>query len=156
MRTRPTRRLRQFHIHALQALIAAVVWSVGASPAAAQAPGLRWDGFFEVVSGRPEMNFPTWGNTLPANAPSRMSRHPIDREGRWVVFDSDATNLGFSSAALYRRDRRTGETSVLLAGPARNASISGDGHHIAFEMYDPIIRTDSAQICDAWALDLRT
>jgi hypothetical protein len=122
---------------------------------AAQAPAMRWDGFFELISGR--YNYPPPWPAPPesANAPSRISRHAISGDGRWVIFESDATNLGFSTPGLYRRDRRTGQTEILLGGPAKNAAISADGNHIAFEVCDPWMRSDNQPICDVWALDLR-
>ena len=142
---------------ALLTLAHAVAFCLGApARAAGQEPDLRWDGYFEVVSGRLDSAPPTWTPAQPANGPSRMSRHPISGDGRYVVFDSDATSLAYYGPALYRRDRQTGQTNVLIGGPAREAAISADGNHVAFQMCEPYMRPDSASICDAWALDLRT
>jgi hypothetical protein len=122
---------------------------------AAQEPAMRWDGLFEVVSGRGDYPYPWSPPTQPADASSRTSRHAISGDGRYVVFESDATNLGTAgSPAVYRRDRRTGLLEMIAPG-GRNASISADGHHVAFEVCDPWFRPDFAPICDVWAMDLR-
>jgi hypothetical protein len=151
-RARPSRQ----SVLACLLLVTAFVIGLVSDAAAQPAPTQRWDGFFELVTGRHDMAPPTWMPPQPADAASRVSRHAVSRDGRYVVFDSDATNWGYSATALYRRDRRTGQTDLLLAGAARNASISADGQHIAFEICEPFMRPDSASICDAWALDLRT
>jgi hypothetical protein len=126
----------------------------GSDRLAAQAPAMRWDGLFELVTGHSDYPPPWGGPPESANAPSRISRHAISGDGRYVIFESDATNLPFSSTSLYRRDRRTGETEI-LDPRARNAAISADGDYVAFELCEPWMRADNLPICDVWALDLR-
>jgi hypothetical protein len=76
---------------------------------------------------------------------NEMSRRPsISADGRYVAFDSDATNLvsGDTNNAgdIFMHDLQTGQTTrVSLAsggsqanGGSDSAVISGDGHHVAF------------------------
>ena len=114
--------------------------------ALAQSPGVRWSGSFEVMSSGTN---PAPNASLPANQASGVSRHPLTADGRYVVFDSTATNLGGGTIpSLYRKDRRTGQTTVLYTSTqARNVAISADGNHIAFEL--------CSTICQIYAKDLR-
>jgi hypothetical protein len=151
-------RLRQTGV-ALVLLTLAFV-SISGGGASAQQPGMRWDGLIELISGRYSYPPPAIEPQIPADGPSTMSRHAISADGRYVLFNSDATNLGYSQPALYLRDRRTGETRVLLAGAALNGTLSADGNHAAFEICDPYSRPqprpDGAAICDVYTLDVRT
>ena len=122
---------------------------------AAQGPPMRWDGFFELISGRYPYP-PPWpgGVPNPATIPSRMTRHAITGDGRYVYFESDLDNYGMP--AIYRRDRRTGQSEIFLGNPMRNVSVSADGDHLGVEFADGWWRGDNQWIQDAWALDLRT
>jgi hypothetical protein len=64
----------------------------------------------------------------------RSDNPSVSRDGRFVAFDSDATNLGVTaegSRHVWRKDFGTGDLAVVAAGT--NPSISWDGRHIAFE-----------------------
>ena len=71
----------------------------------------------------------------PANGASRMSRHAVSQDGRFVVFETAATNLGAPRGvqAIVRRDRITGQLTTVQMGFVRNAAISADGNHVAYE-----------------------
>ncbi len=122
----------------------------------AQEPALRWDGLIELISGRHDYPPPTTMPPTPADGPSQMSRHAISGDGRYIVFTAVAPSLGYPETSLYLRDRRSNDTRVLLAGPALDPVISGDGNHVAFRVCEPYMRPDNAPICDVWSLDLRT
>jgi Tol biopolymer transport system component len=65
-----------------------------------------------------------------ANGSSR--RDEMSSDGRFVVFESDATNLAGGTGGLFLKDRQTGAvTRVGVDGG--NASISNDGRFIAFD-----------------------
>jgi Tol biopolymer transport system component len=67
---------------------------------------------------------------LQANGSSRHDE--ISGDGRFVVFESDATNLAGGTGGLFLKDRQTGGvTRVGVAGS--NPSISNDGRFIAFD-----------------------
>ena len=133
-------------------IIAAVLVAVGVTrphETAAQSPALRWDGLIEHL-------------TVAASAPqpngaSRLSRHSVTRDGRYVVFDSDATNLGplGEPSAIYRRDRMTGQTERLFGMTGSDAVISADGNHMAFVHCAGWFRPDASSICDIYVVDLR-
>ena len=85
----------------------------------------------------------------PANGPSQLPRHAVSADGRYVLFTSEASNIGYYSGyGVYLRDRRTYETRLLLGGPALDPVLSADGHHIAFQLCDPTpgpeVRTERA------------
>jgi hypothetical protein len=122
----------------------------------AQEPPLRWDGLIELVSGRYDYPPPTTMPPTPADGPSQMSRHAVSADGRYILFTAEAPSLGSYGTSLYLRDRRSNDTQVLLAGPALDAAISGDGLHVAFRVCDSYMRPDYAPICDVWSLDRRT
>ena len=131
------------------ALIVAAVSGRGTVVVDAQAPMMRWDGFIEHV---------TAGASAPQpDGPSRLSRHSVTRDGRYVVFDSDATNLGSwgEPSAIYRRDRMTGQTERLFGMTGSEPVISADGHHVAFVHCGGWFRPDMSAICDAYVVDLR-
>jgi Tol biopolymer transport system component len=81
-------------------------------------------------------------NGFEANGPSYFAS--ISADGRWVAFESDATNLvpaeRNSVRDVFVHDRQTGQTkraSVNVSGGIGNAastwpSISGDGRYVAF------------------------
>ena len=137
------------------ALIVTAVSSRGDLVVEAQAPALRWDGRTELISGKYDY-LPTPSTMTPADGPSQMSRHAVSADGRYVIFNANAPSLGHYDDAVYLRDRRTGETRLLLAGPTRDAVISADGRHIAFTVCEPYMRPDYAPICDVWAIDTLT
>lgn len=65
-----------------------------------------------------------------ANGSSRYSQ--ISGDGRFVIFESDATNLAGGTGGLFLKDRQTGAiTRVGVDGEA--PSISNDGRFIAFD-----------------------
>ena len=77
-------------------------------------------------------------------ADSNSSRPAISADGRYVVFQSRATNLGIENpdfySNIYLRDRQTGETKLISEasetsadGDSSNPTISGDGSVIAFD-----------------------
>ena len=120
----------------------------GAARADAQAPW-TWEGYFEnVTSAGGPPSSPT-----PANGASLMSRHPVSQDGRFVVFETAATNLGAPQGvqAMVRRDRITGQLTTVQMGFVRNAAISADGNHVAYEQ----CATGFASPCQIWARDLR-
>ncbi|MFX7212934.1 hypothetical protein ABTI51_18370, partial [Acinetobacter baumannii] len=58
----------------------------------------------------------------------------VSRDGRFVAFDSDATNLGVAAAGIrhvWRKDFATGD--IVAVGAGTNPAISWDGRHVAFE-----------------------
>lgn len=119
----------------------------------AQSPGQRWDGLIEDLTASNGYFAPS----QPSNGPSRMSRHAVSADGRYVLFNSDATNLGYSTPALYMRDRHAFQTQVLLGGPALAAVISADGTQIAFQICDPYGHPEGPrEICDVYTLNLQT
>ncbi len=84
-----------------------------------------------------------------------VSNHPgLSADGRFVVFDSDATNLvpGDTNATsdVFRHDRATGETTRVsvtrtggqIAGSSTSGSISPDGMHVQFEAYGSDVTRD--------------
>jgi hypothetical protein len=138
------------------ALVVMVVSGSGDVRVEAQAPALRWDGLIELISGKYDYPPPTTTPQTPADGPSTMTRHAVSGDGRYVVFTAEAPSLGVWGPALYVRDRRVGETRVLLNGSVRDAAISADGRHVAFTICDQYIRPDQALICDVWAIDMQT
>lgn len=142
-------------------LITALASNPG-SRAAAQSPAMRWDGLLELISGRYNYLPPVIEPPTPADSGSTMSRHGVTADGRYILFNSDASNIGmgYSAPALYIRDRRSSETRVLMAGPALNGTISADGNHIAFEVCDqygrPQPRPDNLPVCDVFGIELQT
>jgi hypothetical protein len=78
----------------------------------------------------------------PGNATSQ--RPAISADGRFVAFESDASNLAAVGtnriSRVYRHDRRTGQTvcvsvpsnGLLGDGSGDTAAISGDGRFVAF------------------------
>ena len=68
-------------------LLAAVLVSTSREHVIAQQPPMRWDGLFELITGRYDYPPPWPGPLRAADAPSRVSRHAISGDGRYVVFD---------------------------------------------------------------------
>ncbi len=63
------------------------------------------------------------------------SSHPaLSADGRYVAFESDATNLAGGAGGLFLKDRQTGATTRISVD-GENASISNDGHFIAYESF---------------------
>ena len=151
-------RLRQVSLFVV--LLGVALASNPGGRAAAQEPAMRWDGLIELISGWYNYPPPTVDPPVPADNASTMSRRAISADGRYILFNTEATNLGYSGPGLYLRDRRTNETRALLAGPALNGTLSADGNHVAFEICDPYARPqprpDGALFCDVYALDVRT
>lgn len=81
----------------------------------------------------------------PADAPAH--RPALSFDGRWMVYDSAATNLaaGDANAApdVFRRDNRTGAIDLVSRaigggsgnGASVDATVSGDGQTVAFTSY---------------------
>lgn len=139
------------------ALIVTAVSSRGPVIVEAQEPAMRWDGLIELVSGRNEFPPPSLNPPIPADGPSQMSRHAVSGDGRYIVFTANAPALGAYGQALYLRDRRLGDTRLLVAGgDIRDAVISEDGRHVAFTVCEPWMRPDQASICDIWSMDMVT
>ncbi|MBM3546320.1 MAG: hypothetical protein FJX54_05180 [Alphaproteobacteria bacterium] len=74
-----------------------------------------------------------------------LSDNPaLSEDGRYVAFESVATNLvsGASDGTrrVYRKDRTTG--AILLVGTGRRAAISSDGRYVAFDDGERLYRAD--------------
>jgi len=65
------------------------------------------------------------------------NKSDISDSGRYVVFDSDATNLvpGAPGISVYLHDRQTGDTISLCTGPSdcSHPSMSGDARLVSFQ-----------------------
>jgi Tol biopolymer transport system component len=102
-------------------------------------------------------------NGAQANGPSRQP--DVSRDGRFIVFVSDATNLFPDTnrfADVFRYDRETGETllvSVSSGGEQANGasfspSISADGHRIAFaSSASNLVEGDTNGVMDVFVRD---
>ena len=87
----------------------------------------------------------------PADASSTLHSRALSADGRYVAFESDATNLVAGdtndNADIFVRDMLTGTTTRASVGNAGEqtidaalaASISGDGRFVAFETDDDIL-----------------
>lgn len=96
-----------------------------------------------------------------------QSRHPaISADGRFVAFESNATNLGPADrdvdADIYVHDLQTGATSLVSAGiegaPSNgqclNAAISADGRYIAYEGFaSNLVPDDTNSASDVFVFD---
>lgn len=116
---------------------------------------------------------------LPATAVERISissggsqgnwqsRHPaISADGRYVVFDSDATTLvpgdSNDTTDVFVRDRLTGTTARVsvtpagqqVAGTSNRPSISGDGQRITFWSAAPLL--PDSRVSNCYLLDRGT
>ncbi len=86
----------------------------------------------------------------------------ITPEGRFVVFDSCADNIGDGSCQLFVRDRQAGVTELVSAstdgvegnGPSGGASISDDGRFVAFQSFATnLVVGDSNHAADVFVRD---
>lgn len=88
----------------------------------------------------------------------------VSDDGRYVVFDSKATNLvpGVSSGIrqIYLRDRSDGTTTLLsrIGGapvPSDNANprMSGDGRYVVFDTRAALVAADDNDLRDVYRLD---
>jgi len=118
----------------------------------AQSPTLSWDGLLEHIT-TPSVFFPQ----PSPNGSSQLPRHSVSADGRYVLFTSDATNLGTGGypPVVYLRDRDTGQSQDLFFGMS-DAALSGDGSQIAYRMCEPGWRPDNAPICDVWVFNQQT
>ena len=66
----------------------------------------------------------------------------ISADGRFVAFESAATNLGGPAGSVYRFDRDTG--ALTWVGAGQNPSISGDGRFVAWDGGGTVSRADLA------------
>ncbi len=92
-------------------------------------------------------------------------RPAISSDGRYIVFESTATNLGTSVPVgvtqIYLRDRNTGTTTLVSqsGGAAGNnvslqAAISGNGRYIAFASdATNLVVDDTNGVCDVFVRD---
>ncbi|HEY7170426.1 MAG TPA: Ig-like domain repeat protein [Vicinamibacterales bacterium] len=127
-----------------------------ADRAGAQTVDQRWDGLIEDITVSRGYFPPV---PPPSDGPSELPRHAVSADGRYVLFTSQAPNIGNygSGYAVYLRDRRNFETRLLLAGPALDPVMSADGNHVAFQVCDPYAHVEGPRdICDVYAIDLRT
>lgn len=98
------------------------------------------------------------------NQGNRASRRPrISTNGRYVVFESEATNLvagdGNGVADIFRHDRQTGETIRVSLfdngaeeGPSASSwpDVSADGDRVAFVTDSDLVGDDSNGVADAY------
>jgi Tol biopolymer transport system component len=104
----------------------------------------------------------SWG--IQGNRPS--GRPAISADGRWVAFESNASNLvpGDTNGRLdvFLHDRQTATTTRISVGPAGvqsndvslNAAISSDGRWIAFESWaDNLVEPDHNLVSDVFLHD---
>jgi Concanavalin A-like lectin/glucanases superfamily/MBG domain (YGX type)/Bacterial Ig-like domain (group 3)/IPT/TIG domain/MBG domain len=118
----------------------------------AQAALMRWDGLLEGISVTSSYYFGI--NPEAANGPNRMSRHAISADGRYVLFESMAQNIGaYYDWWLFLRDRATGETRTITAGATHDPVLSADGNHVAFSACESYWRPDGLPICDIFGVD---
>ena len=116
----------------------------------AQEPPMRWDGSLEHLSAD---DIYTWQGNQPAGA-ARMSRHPMSRDGRYVVFGADfpyspsPTNY----KTTFKRDRLTGQSEMFFGATEEPPVISADGNHFAFQSCESWLRYDQAPICDIYIM----
>jgi len=102
-----------------------------------------------------------------AQADGRSERATISADGRYVAFESYASNLVPGDTGLifqvFVHDRVTGEaTRVSVASDgtrgdsiSRNSSISGDGRYVAFESYSTnLVPGDTNAVGDVFVRDL--
>lgn len=101
---------------------------------------------------------------VPANAGA--TNGVLSADGRYVVFQSSATNLvtGASGAQVYRHDRMTGATvlaSVATTGNAgnnvsRDPSVSADGRYVAFASFaSDLVAGDTNGMSDVFVRDMQ-
>ncbi len=75
--------------------------------------------------------------TASGVAGDAASDNPVlSRDGRYVAFESVATNLGIGvpgQSQVWRKDMQTGALEVVSSGIGQNPSISWDGRYVAFD-----------------------
>lgn len=85
----------------------------------------------------------------------------VSNDGRYVVFDSTATNLGDSSGRrhVYLHDRELATTVALTqggsgsSGDSANPRISADGRYVVFDSTTPFDGDDTNGVRDIYRLD---
>ena len=106
-------------------------------------------GSTELISQSPSGDF---GN-------QRSGNQNLSSDGRYVLFESYATNLGTGPhAGLFIHDRRTGRTETIPSGNCRLAcygSISDDGRFVAFQTTDVLVPADTNGSSDIYVYDRR-
>jgi hypothetical protein len=123
--------------------LAGLTAATRAAGTAAQEAPIRWDGSIEHLSANDPY---VWQGNQPSGA-ARMSRHPVSRDGRYVVFGADIPNDPYPpSSMIFKRDRLTGETETFYGGTMEPPVISAAGNQIAFQSCDPWMRSDYASI----------
>ena len=121
----------------------------------AQSGVMRWDGLLEGIS--VTSSYYGWGNGEAANGPNRMSRHAISADGRYVLFESMAQNIGaYYDWWVFLRDRATGETRSLMPGATHDPVLSADGNQVAFSSCEPYWRPEGPPICDIFTINPHT
>ncbi|MCQ4167009.1 TolB family protein [Tahibacter harae] len=94
-----------------------------------------------------------------ANAEGGLVGAGLSDDGRYVVFQSYATNLvpGVDSGAphVYLRDRQAGTTTVVARTPggADGAQISADGRFIVFSTDDALVPADTNRYTDVYRVE---
>src|SRR5262249_6364156 len=87
------------------------------------------------------VNLTNDGQQESGNAPSNGARVAISRDGRYVVFSSQSTNLGVpaSHSAVFIRDRVAGTTELASVFDttlpycfSNNEGVSNDGRYVSF------------------------
>ncbi len=86
-----------------------------------------------------------------ANGSSR--RGSISGDGRFVAFESDATNLADGAGGLFLKDRQTGAVTRISAD-GENPSVSNDGRFVAYESFaTALIGEDTNGVYDVFVYD---
>ncbi len=82
------------------------------------------------------------------------SRHgQISADGRYVVFESEATNLGGGAGGIFVKDRQSGATTRISVD-GENPSISNDGRFVAFQSFAAnLISGDTNNVYDVFVYD---
>jgi hypothetical protein len=114
----------------------------------AQEVEMRWNDIIEDLS---TIEITGW----PAPSAVRLSRHPVSKEGRYVVFSADVSyDPTVPEWRAFRRDRSTGETRMLIgAQVSAPPVISLNGRHVAFTSCEPWLPPDYSPGCDVYVVD---
>jgi hypothetical protein len=119
----------------------------------AQSTPMRWDGLLEGISVR---SGDFWMQPEPADGANRATRHAISADGRYVLFQSMAPDLGsYYNWYTFLRDRHTGQNTMLFGNESLDPVLSGDGNQIAFTICDQWMRPDGQPICDVYGLSFQ-
>ncbi len=80
-------------------------------------------------------------------------RANISGDGRFVAFESDATNLADGAGGLFLKDRQTGAvTRISVDG--ENPSVSNDGRFVAYESFAAtLVSDDTNNVYDVFVYD---